>query len=368
MNFINKFTPATILLSVITAFAQDAATELSKAQKAYVSGNWKEAASAYEKACPMQPKDSQAECLLWNVLALSQTGDAASFKKAGKRLDSLIQKVNPQENLYADLMMTSAQFRLYLGKFDLAAQDLIHAIETSKPQHNVVLQKVCAAVKAKTNNETLNERCELLKKPDSLANLQKAMAEQPATLPLDSVNAAPVADTKPAPNKPTINETAKTESVKSDTTKAAAEKAVVIKSEVKSEVVKSEVVKSEVAKSETAKPEATKAEQTVSQAPTAVKPAAPAVQDATPTPAAEKPAEEYWILQLGAYSVKAYADLMVNNLKKQKIACTIVEQPRGEKILYLVQTGHFATKEQAIDFAADKLVKQKIEYQPLLRK
>lgn len=375
MNYISKhLTVAAILLSAICANAQEsvaaapqsaaaptatqanpAATALANAQKSYVSGNWKDAAAAYEKACPQQPKEKQAECLLWNVLALSQTGDATSFKKAGKRLDSLIQKVNPQESLYADLLMTSAQFRLYLGKYDLAAQDLVHAIETSQPHHNVVLQKVCAAVKAKTNNETLNERCELLKQPESLAALQKNMKDS---------SAAPIAVEQTAPVTAPATATAQMTAQAAPAPQAAP----AVQAPSAAQTASAPQTEQKPAEAKTAEQPAP-AVQSVS-AEAASKPIQQEVPK-VPAPAAaatDKPAEEYWILQLGAYSVKAYADLMVNNLKKQKIACTIVEQPRGDKILYLVQTGHFATKEAAIDFAADKLVKQKIEYQPLLRK
>ena len=84
-------------------------------------------------------------------------------------------------------------------------------------------------------------------------------------------------------------------------------------------------------------------------------------------PAASASAE-YWTLQLGAFGTKSNADLLVSNLKKQKVTCTIIEQPRGEKTLYLVQTGKFETKDQAVDFAANKLAPLKIEYQPLLKR
>lgn len=306
MKFFNKhFTLTAILLSAISLFAQDASTSLATAQKAYVAGNWKNAAIAYEKACPLQPAEKQPECLLWNILALSQTGDAASFKKAGKRLDSLLQKVSPQEALYTDLMMTSAQFRLYLGKYDLAAQDLIHAIETSKPQHNVVLQKVCTAVKTKINNETLNERCELLKQPDSLA------------AKVDTIKASP-ADT---------------------------------------------VIKTEAAPK-------TKPDTTLTPA-TPVTETKVSVEKPTAPVATEKPvstAEEYWVLQLGAFSVKDNALLLSTTLKKRKIQTDIAEQQRGEKTLYLVQTGRFKTREEAVDFGAKELAPLKVEFQPLLRK
>ena len=291
MKFWNIRGIAFALLSVFaaSAFAQS----MADAQKAYVAGNWKEAAAAYESACPKEPDSLRAECYLWNVLALSQTGSAQSFKIAGKRLDSLIQTTNPQRAIYADLMMTSAQFRLYLGKYDKAAEDLIQAIETSHPHQAVVLQKVCQAVKAKVKSDELNDRCNLLNNPDSLKAVQVAKAA-------------------PAPEPAPVVEQPK---------------------------------------------EQPKAAPAPASAPVTTVPAVPATVSA-----------EYWTLQLGAFGTKSNADLLVSNLKKQKISCTIIEQPRGEKTLYLVQTGKFETKDQAVDFAASKLAPLKIEYQPLLKR
>ena len=309
-----------ILITLTAIFATTAfAQTMADAQKAYVAGKWQEAAAAYEAACPKEPDSLRAECYLWNVLALSQTGSAQSFKVAGKRLDSLIQTTNPQRAIYADLMMTSAQFRLYLGKFDKAAEDLIHAIETSHPHQAVVLQKVCQAIKAKVKSNELNDRCDLLNNPDSLKAIQAAM------------QAKTTAVTQPAP------------AVQQPLPPATPEPAPVV---------------------EQAKP----AEQPKEQPKAAP---IPAPTPATAAPAAAAPATttaEYWTLQLGAFGTKSNADLLVTNLKKQKITSTIIEMPRGEKILYLVQTGHFDTKDQAVDYAATKLVPLKIEYQPLLKK
>ena len=288
------------LLTILTASV--IAQTMADAQKAYVAGNWKEAADAYEVACPKEADSARAECYLWNILALSQTGNAQSFKTAGKRLDSLIRTTNPQKAIYADLMMTSAQFKLYLGKYDKAAEDLIQAIETSHPPQTVVLQKVCQAVKAKVKSDDLNDRCNLLNNPDSLKAVQAAKAA-PTTQ-----TAAP----EPAPVVEQPKEQAK-----------------------------------------------------AAPAPTPVAAPTPATASA---PATISPTAEYWTLQLGAFGTKTNADLLVTNLKKQKISCTIAEQPRGERILYLVQTGHFETKDQAVDFAANKLAPLKIEFQPLLKR
>lgn len=286
-----------------TAPADSQATvTIADAQKAYVAGKWKDAARLFEQACPNEPDSVRTECYLWNVLALSQIGAAKEFSTAGKRLDSLIQTTNPQRAIYADLMMTSAQFRLYLGKYDKAAEDLIQAIETSHPHQAIVLQKVCKAVKAKVKSEDLNDRCNLLNNPDSLKAIRTA-SQAKATAATEPAKVA-----APEP-KPVVAEPAPA----------------------------------------------------VEQPKTAAPVAAPAA------PAATAPIE-YWTLQLGAFGTKSNADLLVSNLKKQKISCTIIEQPRGEKTLYLVQTGKFDTKDQAIDFAANKLAPLKIEYQPLLKR
>lgn len=299
-----------------------ASITLADAQKAYVSGNWKEAAAAYEKVCPSQPKETQVSCNLWGVLALSQVGDAKSFKKAGTRLDSLINVTNPQHENYADLVMTRAQFMLYLGKYDRAAEELIHAIETSRPNQNLVLQKVCTAVLSRTKSEDLSERCENLKHPDTVA------APKPTPQPEQPVAEAP----KPAPAE------VKTEEVKP---------------------VEAKSVETKPAESAVAKP----AE------PVAAKPAEPVAAPAqVPAQAVAKPAEEYWILQLGAFGVRDNANLLVTNLKKQKISSTIVEMPRGDRTLYLVQTGHFSTREEANAYGEKALLPLNVEFQPLLKK
>ena len=311
----------TKLLIILSAFfcTNLFAQTLADAQKAYVAGKWQEAASAYEAACPREPDSVRAECYLWNILALSQTGSAQSFKIAGKRLDSLIQTTNPQRAIYADLMMTSAQFRLYLGKYDKAAEDLIQAIETSHPHQAVVLQKVCQAVKAKVKSDALNDRCNLLNNPDSLKAIQTAaQAKAPAATQPASAVQQPASPAIPEP-APVVEQAKPAEQPK----------------------------------------EQPKAAPAPTPAPVATAPAATAPAAAT---------AEYWTLQLGAFGTKSNADLLVTNLKKQKITSTIIEMPRGEKILYLVQTGHFDTKDQAVDYAATKLVPLKIEYQPLLKK
>ena len=300
-----------------TASFAEAAPTLATAQKAYVNGNWKVAAAAYEQVCPNEPENTRTECYLWNVLALSQTGIAADFSKAGKRLDSLIDKTNPQQAIYADLMMTKAQFQMYLGRYNKAAESLVHAIETSQPHQVTVLQKVCVAVQDRAHSEELNEACKNLGNPEAMkqaaAKREQAQNEQATTEQVEST--APQASTTPATN----NDAAK------------------------------------AAESKVAAPAAT------------VATAAPAQ---TKAPEA-KPAEEKsaWQLQLGAFGVKSNADLLVDNLKKRNIACTISQNTlESGKVLYIVRTGPFDTKESAVDYGAKKLAPLNVEFRPMLVK
>ena len=285
-----------------TASFAEAAPTLATAQKAYVNGNWKVAAAAYEQVCPNEPENTRTECYLWNVLALSQTGIAADFSKAGKRLDSLIDKTNPQQAIYADLMMTKAQFQMYLGRYNKAAESLVHAIETSQPHQVTVLQKVCVAVQDRAHSEDLNEACKNLGNPEAIKQAatkrEQAKAEQLAS-----------------PNQPASS----TPAANNDVAKVADTKA---------------------------EPAPTKAPET-------------------------KPAEDKsaWQLQLGAFGVKSNADLLVDNLKKRNIACTISQNTlESGKVLYIVRTGPFDTKESAVDYGAKKLAPLNVEFRPMLVK
>ena len=295
-----------VITGALSAFATtasfaEAAPTLATAQKAYVNGNWKVAAAAYEQVCPNEPEATRTECYLWNVLALSQTGIAADFSKAGKRLDSLIDNTNPQQAIYADLMMTKAQFQMYLGRYNKAAESLVHAIETSQPHQVTVLQKVCAAVQDRAHSEELNEACKNLGNPEA-QKLAAAKREQAKTEQAANNNAAKVVDSKAA--------------AQATATVATAEPA------------------------QTKAPEA-------------------------------KPVEtkSTWQLQLGAFGVKSNADLLVDNLKKRNIACTISQNTlESGKVHYIVRTGPFDTKESAVDYGAKKLAPLNVEFRPMLIK
>ena len=297
-----------------TASFAEATPTLATAQKAYVSGKWKEAAAAYEQVCPTQADSARTECYLWNILALSQTGVAADFSKAGKRLDSLIDKTSTQKPIYADLMMTKAQFQMYLGRYNKAAESLIHAIETSQPHQVTVLQKVCSAVRERTRNEELNEACN---------NLGKPKVAKPA-----NASATEQAKATNTPAKATTTSATATSTVAATNAPAASAAAT----------------------------------------PTAVTATAPKAPTPVETKSLEQSTEtsSAWQLQLGAFGVKSNADLLVNNLKKRNIACTITENTlESGKTLYIVRTGPFDTKESAVDYGAKKLAPLNVEFRPM---
>ncbi|WP_458450550.1 SPOR domain-containing protein [Fibrobacter sp.] len=306
-----------------------ATVTIADAQKAYVAGKWKDAARLFEQACPNEPDSVRTECYLWNVLALSQIGAAKEFSTAGKRLDSLIKKTNPQKAVYADLMMTKAQFQLYMGRNEKAAEALIHAIETSQPHQAIVLQKVCTVVQSKVKNPTLDETCKRLSEP-------AVDASTPTPDPTPSTGSA----TEQPAAVQSVTEQPATEP------KAAAQPA------------------NDATTAPAAEPTKTAPADTAAKATPA-----PAVQPEKPVPAAAPaPEKEYWILQLGAFGVKSNAELLVNNLKKQGIKGTIEERVGETKTLYLVQTGKFETKEKAVDFGASKLTPLNVEFRPILKK
>ena len=105
---------------------------LADAEKAYVAKNWVLANTAYAEVCPTLEGNKQIACAYWQILALSQTGKSREFQKAGEMLDSLIQKISPRDTLYSDLVMTRAQFEIYLKKYAKARESLLHTKETSK--------------------------------------------------------------------------------------------------------------------------------------------------------------------------------------------------------------------------------------------
>ena len=290
------------------------AQTLADAHKAYVAGNWKEAADAYEVACPKEPDSLRAECYLWDILALSQTGNSKLFKVAGHRLDSLINTTSPEKPVYSEMLLTKAQFMLYMGKNARAAEILIQAIDNSKPEQAVVLQKVCSAVLSRAPHQDLDAKCKSVK--DS--SLYKTAQAKPAQTKPAQASPAAVPEPKPVAAAP-------------------------------------------------ATPAATPA-----------KPVAPApVVEPTPTPApkpAPKPETKipdgapYWTLQLGAFGVEANAKLLAENMQKQGLESRIETRIGETRTLFLVQTGKFPTKEAAMDFGAQKLAPLKMDFQAVQKK
>ena len=319
VEFITKFKKACTAAIILSAFlsTNSFAQTLADAHKAYVAGNWEEAAKAYEITCPGEPDSLRAECYLWDILALSQTGTTKLFKVAGHRLDSLINTTPPERPVYSEMLLTKAQFMLYMGKNARAAEILIQAIDNSKLEQAVVLQKVCSAVLSRAPHQELDAKCKTVK--DS--SLYKTAQAKPAQTKPAQASPAAVPESKP------------------------------------------------VAATSTA-PAAAPA--------TPAKPVAPApVVEPTPTPApkpAPKPETKipdgapYWTLQLGAFGVEANAKLLAENMQKQGLESRIETRIGETRTLFLVQTGKFPSKEAALDFGAQKLAPLKMDFQAVQKK
>ncbi len=285
------------------------AQTLADAHKAYVAGNWKEAADAYEVACPKEPDSLRAECYLWDILALSQTGNSKLFKAAGHRLDSLINTTSPEKPVYSEMLLTKAQFMLYMGKNARAAEILIQAIDNSKLEQAVVLQKVCSAVLSRAPHQDLDAKCKSVK--DS--SLYKTAQAKPAQATQAATPAAP-ATAPAAPAKP-------------------------------------------VAPAPVVEPTPTPASKTATEPKPAPKPETK-IPDGAP----------YWTLQLGAFGVEANAKLLAENMQKQGLESRIETRIGETRTLFLVQTGKFPTKEAALDFGAQKLAPLKMDFQAVQKK
>lgn len=286
------------------------AQTLADAHKAYVAGNWQDAAKAYEVACPGEPDSLRAECYLWDILALSQTGTTKLFKVAGHRLDSLINTTPPERPVYSEMLLTKAQFMLYMGKNARAAEILIQAIDNSKLEQAVVLQKVCSAVLSRAPHQELDAKCKTVKDSSFYRQGEKVASQ--------AVAPAPVVEPTPTP-KPVQQAEAKP----------------VVKPEPKP----------------APQPEPKPAPKPVT------KPEAK-VQDNTP----------YWTLQLGAFGVEANAKLLAENMQKQGLESRIETRIGESRTLFLVQTGKFPSKEAALDFGAQKLAPLKMDFQAVQKK
>ena len=303
-----KVCAVAVTLSAIFSTNSFAQT-LADAHKAYVAGNWEDAAKAYEIACPKEPDSLRAECYLWDILALSQTGNAKLFKVAGHRLDSLINVTAPEKPVYSDMLLTKAQFMLYMGKNARAAEILIQSIDHSKLEQAVVLQKVCSAVLSRAPHQELDAKCKTIKDSSFYRQSEKVASQ--------AVAPAPVVEPVPTP-KPV-----------------------------------------QQAESQPAKAEP--------------KPAPTPEQKPLPKPVTKPDTQvqgnsPYWTLQLGAFGVEANAKLLAENMRKQGLDSRIETRIGESRTLFLVQTGKFPSKEAALDFGAQKLAPLKMDFQAIQKK
>ena len=165
-----------IFLSVVSLFSYT----LSDAERAYVAKNWPVANAAYAEVCPTLSGSEQIACSYWQILALSQTGKSREFQSAGKMLDSLLAAISPRDTLYSDLVMTRAQFEIYLKKYAKARETLRHAIEVSSEMKKPILQQICVLLEKSDPCEETKVLCLALQdsaKLDSIKVLKDSVSK-----------------------------------------------------------------------------------------------------------------------------------------------------------------------------------------------
>lgn len=300
------------VLFLLAFAAAGFAYTLADAERAYVSKDWKTALAAYGEVCKTLSGTEGVSCNYWYALALSQTGRAADFTAAGKKIDSLIAKVSPRDSMYVDLVVTRAQFEIYLKKYARARESLKHAAECSAGHSVTLLKQVCGVLaKADASKET-GELCASL---DSLAR-------HPAlTVPEASSSSAQVAQT----------------------------------------AVSSSSAKLEVPA------EAKPATEQKTPIPTAASLSSSIVSgssSSTAQPAAEKAQEprEAYAVQIGAFGNKGNAENLVKAIEQRNIKVSIVERVSESGILYLVQTPHFGSRSEALEYAKATFEPLKVDY------
>ena len=294
-----------VLLLLLFAAASFAYT-LADAERAYVSKDWKTALAAYGEVCKTLTGSEGVSCSYWHALALSQTGRAADFTAAGKKVDSLIAKVSPRDSMYVALVVTRAQFEIYLKKYSKARESLKHAAECSSGHSATLLKQVCGVLeKADASKET------------------KALCAS-----LDSISQ---------------NST----SASGTSADSAAGQAVVQVG----------------ASSSSAKLEASSASESGVQVP-ASSSALSVASSSSAQPALEKAPEpkEAYAVQIGAFGNKNNAENLVAAIRQRKIEVSIVERISANGILYLVQTPHFGSRSEALEFAKKTFEPLNVEY------
>lgn len=294
-----------VLLLLLFAAAGFAYT-LADAERAYVSKDWKTALAAYGEVCKTLTGSEGVSCSYWHALALSQTGHAADFTAAGKKVDSLIAKVSPRDSMYVALVVTRAQFEIYLKKYSKARESLKHAAECSSGHSATLLKQVCGVLEKADASKETKALCASL---DSISQNSTSASGTPA----DSAAGQAAAQVG--------------------------------------------------ASSSSAKLEASSASEAVVQVPassSALSVASSSSAQLEPEKAPEL--KEAYAVQIGAFGNKNNAENLVAAIRQRKIEVSIVERVSANGILYLVQTPHFGTRSEALEFAKKTFEPLKVEY------
>ncbi len=307
-----------VLMSCGFAFSYS----LADAQKAYVQKDWKLALAAFQEVCPnLSNKAEQISCAYWHTLALSQTGRAEDFKKAGKKLDSLIAVSSSGDALYAELIMTRAQFEMYLKKYARARVSLRQATECASPDSKPLLTQVCAALEKVDSSQETKTLCEEIRTVLFTETNPEALVSD-STSQTDSI----------LQPQSVVQNTDSNSHIQSDSHDS-------VSTNAQNSVPLAEPTASAVSSS-------SKTSQTAPQN---------LSTQTTPTP-------ETYTIQVGAFGKKENAQAMLVALKSRSIEAHLVERISSTLILYLVQTGTFSTRQDAVEYAQKTFTPLNMEF------
>ena len=314
MRFSSPIFSILFLAAVFTCEAN--AQTVEDAQKAYVSGNWKGAAEAFEAACPSLEASKRSECALWGVLARSQMGTSKDFSLARKRLDSLISKTPDTLSVSSDLYMTRAQFELYLKRPDLSFKSLKAALDRANGKQYAVLFQVCKSLYQNSPMDSVQSLCKEIERKKSEADSSTAC----------------ISSSSP------------------EATSSSSEQAV---SSSNGTALSAEAASSAFEASSS------------SSAGSSSSPTVSAVSLSSGAVSSSAKASADWSLQVGAFSIYSNAELLESSLRAKKIDARIEELKTEDRTLYLVKIGYFESREQAVEYGNSTLAGQHLEFNPV---
>lgn len=328
-----------VFLLVFFFLASAFSYTLSEAERAYVAKDWKVALSAFSEVCPTLSGNAARACLHWHILALSQTGDAKDFQRAGKKLDSLLSKMSPRDSLYSDFLMTRAQFEIYLKKFSRAQNSIRMAAEVSSSSGNLILSQVCSLLENADKSTESKSLCDSLRQgllistvssQENSSEVSQAVSTSEPRAKNESLQSA--SNEVVSPNKtPAENSNQKSSEQSAQTSSESSIEKTQALAETASNENRDKIISNE---------NSVESEKKTSES-------------------------GAYYLQVGAFGKKENAEALLLALRGRKISAQIVENVSSERVLYLVWTQAFESRASALEYGEKVLAPLKMEFSPV---